>query len=50
MPQAGRKTAQEQDTNGKHAECDHVKKGRKKSSEAYENKYMKNPTHLKMVM
>jgi hypothetical protein len=44
-------------TNGKHAEGDHV---RKKGSEpkkqqsrifqAYENKYMKHPTHLKMAM
>jgi hypothetical protein len=29
-----RKTAQEQDTNEKHAECDHVKKAVKKNSEA----------------
>jgi hypothetical protein len=27
-----RKTAQEQNINGKHAECDHVKKGEKKSA------------------
>jgi hypothetical protein len=31
----GRKTAQEQDTDGKHDECDHVKKGSEpKSNEA----------------
>jgi hypothetical protein len=35
----------------KYAECDHVKKGRKKSCEAESFKHMKikYPTHLKMV-
>jgi hypothetical protein len=46
-----RKTAQEQNTNGKHVECDHVKKRqRSRILQAYENKYMKNPTHLRMAM
>jgi hypothetical protein len=46
-----RKTAQEQNTNGKHAECDHVEKGiEPKKQRSRILKYMKNPTHLKMTM
>jgi hypothetical protein len=32
-----RKTAQEQNTNGQHAECDHVKKGREPKKAAKQN-------------
>jgi hypothetical protein len=47
-----RKTAQEQNTNGKLAEYDHVKKRQKKSGEAASFKHMKikYPIHLKMAM
>jgi hypothetical protein len=46
-----RKTAQEQNTNEKHAECHHIKKGsepKKQRSRILE--YMKNPTPLKLAM
>jgi hypothetical protein len=48
----GRKSAQEQNTNGKHADCDHVKRRQKKSSEAESFKQMniKYPIHLTMAM
>jgi hypothetical protein len=45
-----RKTAQEENTNGKHAECDHVKKKAvEQNPQAYENIYMENSTHMKMA-
>jgi hypothetical protein len=49
---AGRKTAQEKHK-WKRAECDHVKKRKKKKSgeaESFKQMNIKYPTHLKMAM